>query len=88
MHEFEEAEALGKEEEDSNMRVHKYVIGTKKDLKPSKKVLSEEDMTTLQSYNSNNTISLQEVSSLTAYGIQEVFTSIIDEVVGQVTGSE
>ena len=35
VHEFEEAQALGKGE-DEIQRVYKYVIGTKKDLKPAK----------------------------------------------------
>ena len=36
----------------------------------------------LAEFNHYDTIRLQEVSALTAYGIQEVFSSIIDEVVG------
>ena len=73
--------ALG-HEDDPNARVKKYVIGTKKDLKQQKKLLTVEDMQKLAEFNHYDTIRLQEVSALTAYGIQEVFSSIIDEVVG------
>ena len=80
--EFEESYALGKEEEDGS-RVMKYVIGTKKDLKREKRVLGEAEMVALSEWNQYNTISLQEVSALTAYGIHEVFMSLIEEVVGK-----
>lgn len=78
---MEESLALG-HEDDPNARVKKYVIGTKKDLKQQKKLLTVEDMQGLAEFNHYDTIRLQEVSALTAYGIQEVFSSIIDEVVG------
>ena len=81
VHEMEESLALG-HEDDPNARVKKYVIGTKKDLKQQKKLLTVEDMQGLAEFNHYDTIRLQEVSALTAYGIQEVFSSIIDEVVG------
>ena len=80
--EFEESNALGKEEEEGS-RVMKYVIGTKKDLKREKRVLGVPEMTDLSKWNQDNTISLQEVSALTAYGIHEVFMSLIEEVVGK-----
>ena len=80
--EFEVSNALGREELEGS-RAMKYVIGTKKDLKAQKRVLEENDMIDLQKYNTDNTISLQEVSALTAYGIHEVFMNLIDEVIGQ-----
>ena len=43
VHEFEESNALGKEDEEGS-RVQKYVIGTKKDLKREKRVLDIDDM--------------------------------------------
>ena len=85
--EFEESNALGKEEEEGS-RVMKYVIGTKKDLKREKRVLGVQEMSDLSKWNQDNTISLQEVSALTAYGIHEVFMSLIEEVVGKSSEAE
>jgi len=81
--EFERSNALGRKEddEDSAPKVMKYVLGTKKDLKPQKKVLEEEDLRALQGWDDNDTVSLQEVSALTNYGIHEVFENILLEVV-------
>ena len=45
-------------------------------------------MRELSKFNAHNSISLQEVSALTAYGIQEVFYSLIEEVVGQTIEAE
>ena len=43
--EQERSNALGqKDDEESSPYVMKYVVGTKKDLKPQKKVLSVEDL--------------------------------------------
>jgi len=60
----------------------KYVLGSKKDLKPHKQVLEDTELEELSSYNSHDKINLQEVSALTAQGIHEVFDSILEEVVG------
>lgn len=80
--EFERTNALGaKEDEDDAVKVMKYVLGNKKDLKPYKKVLEQDDLRSLQENDIDGCISLQEVSALTNYGIQEVFQNIIDEVV-------
>lgn len=43
--EFEKSNALGaKDDEEDNSKVMKYVLGTKKDIKPHKKVLEQEDL--------------------------------------------
>lgn len=82
MTDFERSNAKSaKDDEEDNSKVMKYVLGTKKDLKSHKKVLEDEDLRDLQENDINGCISLQEVSALTNYGIQEVFDNILVEVV-------
>ena len=85
MVEFEKSNNLGRKEDDegSAAKIMKYVLGSKKDLKPQKKVLDEDDLKDLQALDENDSISLQEVSALTNYGVKEVFDAILTEVVSQ-----
>lgn len=73
VYDFESSYNLGKKDDDDD-KVYKYVLGTKKDLKEHKRVLTDEDMEALYNYNEDHSISLQEVSALTAYGVDEVFS--------------
>ena len=49
MADFEKSNNLGRKEDDegSAAKIMKYVVGSKKDLKPQKKVLDEEDLKNL-----------------------------------------
>lgn len=80
VHDFEESYAKGRSGD--GLYVMKYVLGSKKDLKPHKQVLEDRELEELNTLNSHDKINLQEISALTAYGIKEVFDNILDEVVG------
>ncbi len=74
VHDFEESHAKGKTDDQGNAHVKKYVLGTKKDIKPIAKVLSDEDFKNLMDLNIGfNTIEINEVSALSGHGIREVF---------------
>ena len=79
--EFEKSIGQGAKQDEGSTGVLKFVLGNKKDLKPHKKVLEEEDLRLLSDQDINSCIRLQEVSALTNYGVREVFQSIISEVV-------
>lgn len=82
VHEFEESHAKGKTDSDGSAHVKKYILGTKKDLKPPKKTLDDDDLASLQQFDAGGkTIYIDEVSALSAYGVNEIFAKILDEVV-------
>ena len=87
VHEFEESHAKGKTDSDGSAHVKKYILGTKKDIKPPKKTLDDDDLSSLQQYDAGGkTIYIDEVSALSAYGVREIFEKILEEVVS-VAGS-
>ena len=49
------------------------MLGSKKDQNPYEKVLTPDQMSSLAEFNTDDSIRLQEVSAMTAYGINEVF---------------